>query len=434
MQDYQNERIHSGEEPEGAAQRPLRAADQGTAPSNTVPCNSRDDSDTTILRTGIDTLYLSYQGDLFSEQAIRLSRCKELAQSSDPQTAALAQMELGSHLFEVADKGRGIYPYVLRDAWYQLQVSKQFAQHKPLVFALISSGLLTTKSLPFILDDLSECVGSLGQVHDEPNLGRLDLCCDFVTGFPMSEIRESQWLTRARHIDRHEESKQFTGFSIGRGGEISARLYNKTIEMRKNPRPYLEALWREAGWNEWDEVWRLEFQFRREALKEFGALNVSHLDDALAGLWRYASTEWLRLVIPNDSDSTSSRWPTASVWEALQAASWNGNPAYSRKSVEAQRLPPQRLMFVNGLGGLTSFMAINGYARIQDGLPAFVAAAREYHDSRKQYTGVDFESYLLDKIRVKQRQFNVAVNVPAEGPHPADKAVADSYRRAKDGE
>lgn len=77
---------------------------QGTAPSNTVPSNSTEDSHTRILRTGIDTLYLSYSGELFQEQGIRLANLKELAQSPDPERQALAQLELATHTFEVGDK------------------------------------------------------------------------------------------------------------------------------------------------------------------------------------------------------------------------------------------------------------------------------------------------------------------------------------------
>ncbi len=410
-------------------------ADLGTAPSNTVPSKCNLPPDTRILRTGIDTLYVSYQGELSRESAIRLDECKRLAQASDPQTAALAQIELGTHNFEVGDKGRSIYPYVLKDGWFQLQVSKQGAINKPLAFALISSGLLTTQPLDFIFEDLNACIADLGHFQREINLSRVDLCCDFVTSFPLADVKEFQWITRAKNIDRHTDSKRFSGFSIGMGGFLSARLYNKTIEMKKNPRPYLEALWKNEGWDSSEEVWRLEFQFRRPVLKQFAVLSLSDLENGLAGLWNYASSQWLRLAIPSETDNTQSRWPAASLWQVLQGASWSGEPSLARIDIDKTRIPSNKFLFENGLSALSSYMAIHDLSLVEDGVREFMKAAYAYHKEREPYTGLDLQGYLVNKIREKQKRMNTAINVSLyDDHHPADKAVSKAYRKARDGE
>lgn len=55
---------------------------KGTPPSNTVPYNSNNDNNDyfKLLRFGVDSLYLSYQGDLFPEVQERLTKLKQLAQ------------------------------------------------------------------------------------------------------------------------------------------------------------------------------------------------------------------------------------------------------------------------------------------------------------------------------------------------------------------
>ena len=61
--------------------------------------------------------------------------------------------------------------------------------------------------------------------------------------------------------------EQFTGWSIGLGGPISARLYDKTVEIAtRSKKFYLHELWQQAGWFPADSVWRFELQFRRPAL------------------------------------------------------------------------------------------------------------------------------------------------------------------------
>lgn len=428
---------NASNEPGVPAQREhlAQAGKSGTALSNTVPLNCNNNTQTQILRTGIDSLYVSYPGDLIQESAIRLEKCKGLAQDSDPQTAALAQMELGTHTFEVSDKGRSIYPYVLRDNWYELQVSKEGAINKPLAFTKIASSLLTTQKLPFIIEDLTQCIEALGIIENIINLSRVDICADFITNAPLASLREIQWVTRAKNIDRHTVDRHFSGFSIGRGGKITARLYNKTLELQKKPRPYLEDIWKCAGWNGTDTVWRLEFQLMRQLLKEFGVSQYPDLEASLSGLWDYCTSKWLRLTIPSETDKTQSRWPTADVWTSLQAAPFSGNTPLTRVDIEKVREPSEKTMYENGLSALTSFMALNGYSDYEAGVKAYIAAAREYHDRRSLFTNVDFREYINQKLRIKQRRFNSAVNVhPRQDQHPADQAVSNAYRKAKDGE
>jgi hypothetical protein len=110
------------------AQRPQKPTphggnlDAGSAPpSNTAPSNCMDSlSGTTMLRVGIDSLYVSCKGQISekTENLLRLS--KELAQSADPDVRAGAFLEFGDHRFQVMDKGKRLFPYVLADNWFHL--------------------------------------------------------------------------------------------------------------------------------------------------------------------------------------------------------------------------------------------------------------------------------------------------------------------------
>ncbi|MBN4075434.1 MAG: hypothetical protein COA71_11880 [SAR86 cluster bacterium] len=408
---------------------------QGTAPSNTVPSNYNNQTNTTVLRTGIDSLYLSFPGELSQESSKVLDKLKEYARSLDPETTSLAQIELAGHLFYVSDKGRSVYSYVLRNNWYEIQVSKLGADRLPLAYVKIPSELLTLKPLSSITEDLTQVVSSLGLLKGIINLSRVDLCADFITDFPLSAVADSDWITRARGISRHSVSKRFSGFSIGLGGKLSARLYDKTLEMQSKPRPYLAMVWGASGWDGEQVIWRLEFQFRRNVLKELNTPTCDLLEDHLAGLWNYATCHWLRLAISNDTDTNPTRWPTAHVWEILRTAPWSGNADFPRVDVEKGRLPSNKTLFENGLSGYTSFMAREGYAKADDGMRAYYLAAKAYHDAREPFTGKDFQDYVLEKIKVKQRLFSTAVNVRSKKTALEEyQETPESYRRKKDGE
>ena len=165
-------------------------------------------------------------------------------------------------------------------------------------YAQIASELLTLQGPRPAESVLRGIVDTLGQVDGVPVVSRADLCVDFVTDYPLHLIRDEHWITRAKTIDRYSVHRQFTGFSIGGGGALSARLYNKTLEIEHSGKTFFFDVWRRYGWKPGETVWRLEFQFRRAVLKELGVFAFTDLLEKLGGLWGYATRAWLRLADP----------------------------------------------------------------------------------------------------------------------------------------
>ena len=238
----------------------------GASPSNTAPANciSAPTPSTHpffhLLRFGIDSLYLSYPGTLSHEWEQDLERLKGLAQLDDPFQRSTAQVTLDGHLFEVKDKGKGRYSYVLADNCYHLQISRSSAKSLPLAYVQLSSELLTALSLTEAEQALRFMVNTLGRVDGEAQISRVDLFADFVSDVSMESWHRDAWVTRAQDIDTYSRRRAFTGWSIGLGGAIGARLYDKTLELKKSRKDYLKPLWSAKGWEPDQSVWRLEFQ------------------------------------------------------------------------------------------------------------------------------------------------------------------------------
>lgn len=122
---------------------------------------------------------------------------------------------------------------------------------------------------------------------------------------------------RATHVEYDAGRMAFTGFAFGRGGALSARLYNKSRETRVSRKQWFSAVWKRSSAfreppggsvnqkvRDHFDVWRMEFQLRREALKQFffdvegGRVRDltawddcrEHLDD----VWQKLTSEWLR--------------------------------------------------------------------------------------------------------------------------------------------
>lgn len=81
----------------------------GAPLSNTAPANCMEPDSSSLLRVGVDSLYLSYPGALSDDAAIRLKVLKELAQSREADSQKLAQYAVGDHLFEVNDRGDSLF-------------------------------------------------------------------------------------------------------------------------------------------------------------------------------------------------------------------------------------------------------------------------------------------------------------------------------------
>lgn len=146
----------------------------------------------------------------------------------------------------------------------------------------------------------------------------------------------------------YDSGRRFTGFAWGLGGTVSGRCYDKTHEISKSRKGWMRAVWRDSpdfteGRNfagrEEVHVWRLELQFRREALREFQPESLSPLENlgswvrlkkALPRLWRYATRRWLRhgrkRTYTAADGKKVTRFVESRAWEKL-GDSWSGRAA-----------------------------------------------------------------------------------------------------------
>jgi hypothetical protein len=412
-----------------------RGGNQGTPPSNTVPpnCNLGFFKP---LRWGVDSLYLSYPGKLKNHLESYLHRLKEKAQSPDPSIQSEAQFRSEGHIFEVKDKGAPLFPYILEDNAYRIQLSRS-AGKVPLAYVKVSSEYLSHVPPKNAEKALNPIIGYLREEEGEADarVSRIDLFVDFVSSVDMESWDRHAWVTRARSIHAYSVDNQFSGWSVGLGGVISARLYDKTLEIEKSRKTYLFDLWYRAGWDGNSKVWRLEFELKRDVLIEHGLVSLDAVLSHLNGLWSYATTEWLRLTLPQIDDKTRSRWPTHPLWDYLSAIDWEtpGGPLTNRFSNE--RIPSKESIYHRYLSVLTSFMAMAGMEDIEAAAYDLYGFACDHFQKISEIIGVPFEDFVLDKVAAKSRLYNTMMNADQEnGLDEAVRDAAEAYRSESDGE
>jgi hypothetical protein len=172
------------------------------------------------------------------------------------------------------------------------------------------------------------------------------------------------------------------------GGALYCRVYDKTAEIKKSGKTYLEDTWKAAGWSGDGAVARVEFSLSGEFLKAAGGINGSGLPDidlrpleafqnAVPALWQYLTGDWLRLTVPN-GDTNRWRWDLDPFWETVKGA-WPD-------AVPIVRCKPPRRPIVDQL-----------MAQIK-GCILTATALRSRRDSDGNRTGLQVITELLDAV------------------------------------
>lgn len=357
----------------------------------------------------IDSLYISFKGTLKEGIRETLEQKKGFAQSDDEKMQALATLIIDEHCFEVMDKGKGKYAFVLVDGWYHLQVSSSISKRLPTVYVQVSSDLLHGFGSYIALNQLRGLVAELLVNIEEEIISRVDIFVDFISDAKFESIGKGSWVTRANNIHSYWSGNDFTGWSIGQGGVISARLYDKTIEIEKSGKDYFKSIWEKNGWQSGQRIWRLEFQLRREFLSQMSMNKFLEFAESSNDVWRYCTHDWLRLTV-NGGSRNRARFESHWVWDKIQQVKFDsGNYTGIMRHVEKSRLPKDKTIFLNGMGYLTSFAVSRGYKTISDQvLKEFMHDGgkflSEYTKSSPSYS--DKDDYINTKIRLKEKKFS----------------------------
>lgn len=401
-------------------------------PSNTATNNSIN-GEVKFLRWGVDSLYLSYQGNLHPEINEQLIQLKRQAQSDKQNDQAKAQIKVGDHLFEVKDKGTSMFNYVLEDNAFRIQLSRP-NKAVPMAYVKLSSEYLTHLLPDEAERRLTAILAQLGALESTANVSRIDMFVDFVSYQDMEAWKREAWVTRASSVNSYSIDGRFTGWAIGLGGVMAARLYDKLFEIIKSNKGYLIPLWKAAGWQDGEPIWRLEFQFKREMLIQ---KDLSKLTDVLAnmnGLWSYATTEWLKLTIPNPEDKTRSRWAIHPMWAALASLDWETSGGALKQRFSNERTPNDRETLNRGFSAVTTWMATHGYRDYETAIHPFFLALDSFIDNRAMDFGVTFNELLSEKVSKKARVFNTLDNNEKPAPTDHDRELArEAYRAASHG-
>jgi hypothetical protein len=160
-------------------------------------------------------------------------------------------------------------------------------------------------------------------------ISRLDLCADLAISISESKIHDQSLhiglpskFTDFHHLASFHSQYVLTGVQLG-VGDIVLRAYDKIKEMSDKKAKPKEIFFQEK-WGNKSEITRVEFQLRREVIKEFFPKDSSFkvVFRSISKIWRYLTDKWFRQVSePVDRASKNhQRYEISFFWQQVQDA------------------------------------------------------------------------------------------------------------------
>jgi hypothetical protein len=386
----------------------------------------------TIQNAGVDTLEFSFDVEIGQAMWERLEEEKAIAQMlMQTRKAEHVPDWLNAVVHPVGAKGG--YRFLLETPTFSIKLLKGVPNRPPIYVAMRAYGLHTHESgaigaceaaCAFIRDTLlaDEAPEWTAKVInlDTGRCSRLDLFLDWQGGWhPTFENGDERAFIKRVHADvgRYSVNGQVNGYEIGKSA-VRGRIYNKTVQAKKKHVEWYPKLLQERNGDRYDQeqdVWRLEFQLRREGVKGFRLYarpDASDPDDVIdaeieaedlphihsvrkalhwAGhLWGYLTKLWLRLTIPTD-DPNRGRWPEHPTWAALR-------DGFAPLALRDAPLPERGLELVRAA-------RYTGYRRLLDRMAVGVATTLEAMDTDPGAALVSYVAYLTRIAgRIKRQQ------------------------------
>jgi len=300
-----------------------------------------------VLRLAIDTLEVTYRGELISEMHGRLAIAKQEAQSGN----APVPIVLGGVEFFVQPTGLKGYDYRVENDYFQLRIG--VSKYRPLVWAkFLAYGLATIGPEP-MLKRLPVMLADLGAI-EQPRLSRVDVACD-VQGFEVTEAEMRNVVWKGRYRNYHEEGDGIT-YQFGKR-DCVVRIYNKTVQAKKKRLSYVQELWEAClGYDHTKDVQRIEVQLRGGILTELRLLWPATALGRIAAILAFGM-EWAELKVPT-KDATRARWPVDPRWSHIRETCRPSAPL--KRILRTPRLEARDRSVKRLLGALATIAAYDG--------------------------------------------------------------------------
>lgn len=296
-----------------------------------------------VLASGIDTLVLAVDLSFTKDDAFELLATLKRKAKMDKEdaTGKVQPANDDAWLFTIKRFGKDGYEWLLNSCELSMSLSAS-AEPGPRPNAMVhfSSEALWHQGPEGCVRRMIGIFEAMHAVVKTVKASRADMCVDVL-------LDESSWktslkdclVTRAVQCSEYTQNSLLSGFTIG-AGKLQARFYDKPLEIRqKSKKFWMYDIWGIENVPEACRLIRVEYQMRREVLKE---LDVNTFEDLLRlspNVWKYCSESWLK--VQDDAKLHHTQQTTLPWWVVVQngfEGSQGACPAVRAKAVQTNEL------------------------------------------------------------------------------------------------
>lgn len=261
-----------------------------------------------LLLSGLDTLEVSYFVSVPSSQ-IDLDDLEERKEKLKADYGkGFDKIQLGTETFAIKPFGRNKYKFILSNKSFEVLLAEHMRPNCQVKFF---SEALWHEGVDGLTERFERWCKSVSLIASQGEVvGRADWAFDFY--LPYMDFAIGDFVSRARKDNIHRSSGEVQTFRFGTS-DVVIRVYDKVAEIEeKSGKSWFYDLWEQKS-----DVWRIEFQLRRSALKKHSIGSLAELKEFQGDLLFDLSTNHTTLRRPN-GDSNRSRWPLHPLWTSLQ--------------------------------------------------------------------------------------------------------------------
>lgn len=263
-----------------------------------------------FLLHGYDTIQCSYYLRPEFESGINfewLATEKENLRQS--KTRDPKHINLGGTSFLLHPYGSSSgYPFIISNQDFKIEFGEF---NTPPFFVTFPSEALWRESAEVLHSKFLDWANGLGFMGYKPEtLSRVDFSFDYQV--PEIDFDEESFVSLSTKDSQYREAGKVQTFTFGKG-DIVLRVYDKIAEIHQQS----QKTWFFGLWGCEENVWRIEWQVRKNALKQHGIRTFRELKERQGALLKHLAENHDTLRIKG-ADNNRSRWPLHPLWLDLQ--------------------------------------------------------------------------------------------------------------------
>jgi len=283
-----------------------------------------------LLVAGIDTLEVGFEISEFklSEAEWRyLAESKEMARDREFDKIGI-RVEFRGREFVISRASGPRYGYILKNDDVEIRIHEKAGGGYPYpeVHVVFRAKYLWRCGAQTACETVCQWVQSWAEVRGT-KVARCDFAFDVQSPLPELSKDFHEVVTRARKCHgratlqvecvRNRLREETIGF--GESSDLKVRIYDKGREVSQSGKDWFRDIWKANGWEEGEEVTRVEFQCRGRFLRTMQTCTAEELFDHLPDIARYLTQKWFTIRVPG-TDSHRHRWAISDFWVMIQNA------------------------------------------------------------------------------------------------------------------